>query len=233
MNVKDRLAEVQDRIDAACDRAGRDPSEVTLVAVSKRHPVASIAEAHAAGARVFGENYVQEWQAKAEDPALLRLPEVRWSFIGHLQRNKVRFLIGRVDLIETVDSLRLAREISRRAEGRGRGFSQGILLQVNLAAEPGKSGFLVEEIRNAFEELARLPGVDVQGLMHIPSPRPDASSTRADHAGLRTLRDELRSASGLVLRELSMGMSSDFEAAIEEGATRVRVGTALFGPRQP
>ncbi len=232
MSIGDRLAELQERIDAACDRAGRDPSEVTLVAVSKRHPIAAIAEAHAAGARVFGENYVQEWQIKAEDPTALRLPGVRWSFIGHLQRNKVRFLIGRVDLIETVDSLRLAQEISRRAEGRGRGFRQGILLQVNLAAEHGKSGFLVGEVRDVFEEIARLPGVDVQGLMHIPSPLSDAASTRADHAGLRALRDELRAASSLGLRELSMGMSSDFETAIEEGATRIRVGTALFGPRQ-
>ncbi|MCO4770256.1 MAG: YggS family pyridoxal phosphate-dependent enzyme [Deltaproteobacteria bacterium] len=229
--LADRWQSVRDRVHAACARVGRAPDEVTIVAVSKVHPASAVAEAWAAGARDFGENYVQEWQRKAEDPALLARSGLRWSFIGHLQRNKVRHLLGRVDLIETVDSTRLAREISRRGASRGGSFAQKILLQVNLAGEEGKGGFHPDALRSAMSELTALPGVDVRGLMHIPPARRNPSETRVDHRALRTLRDGLEAAYPVGLPVLSMGMSSDFEVAIEEGATRVRVGTAVFGAR--
>ena len=229
--IAERWQALDDAVAAACGRVGRHPGEVTIIAVSKMHPASAIEQAHAAGARLFGENYVQEWQRKAEHELLVGLPDLRWSFIGHLQRNKVRHLLGRVSCIETVGSERLAREIARRAGERGGGFTQSVLLQVNLAGEAGKSGFSAEALSAALPALAALPGLSIDGLMHIPPPRLDRAARAADHAALRALRDELRTATGLDLRELSMGMSGDFEEAIEQGATRVRVGTALFGER--
>ena len=223
-----RLAGVEQRIGAACVRAGRSPEDVTLVAVSKKHPPSAIAEALAEGVTCFGENYVQEWQAKAEHRDLVGR-DLEWAFIGHLQRNKVRFLIGRVSLIESVDSPRLAREIGKRAAGLGR--TQSVLLQVALHDEDGKGGFTPASLREELPELLTVSGLSIEGLMHIPPPRESAEATRADHRALAALRDELQEATGASLPELSMGMSTDFEVAIEEGATRVRVGTAVFGPR--
>jgi len=230
-SVADRLASLQERIAAAAGRAGRDPADITLVAVSKVHPAEAIAAAHDAGACTFGENYVQEWVGKAEHPRLVGRG-LEWSFIGHLQRNKVRHLLGRVALIETVDSVRLAQEIDKRARARGGGFRQAVLLQVDLAGEDSKSGFSPARLRDDLPGLLTLPGLDVRGLMHIPPRRSTPEATRDDHRALRALRDSLATARH-PLPELSMGMSSDFEIAIEEGATRVRVGTALFGARVP
>lgn len=230
MTVADRLAAVRGRIDAAAARAGRDPDEITLIAVSKVHSADAIAEAHEAGARTFGENYVQEWVGKAEHPRLVGR-DLDWTFIGHLQRNKVRHLLGRVALIETVDSVRLAREIAKRAQARGGGFRQPVLLQIDLAGEDSKGGFTAETVAAELPALLALPGLDVRGLMHIPPRRDTPDATRADHRALRLLRDSLATESH-PLTELSMGMSADFEIAIEEGATRVRVGTAVFGPRR-
>lgn len=225
--IPERLATVRGRIDRACESVDRDPASVTLLAVSKNHPAEAVLEAYAAGQRHFGENYVQAWLGKADDPRLAALPGLRWRFIGHLQRNKVRFLLGRIDTLETVGSARLAREIGKRAAARG--ADQRVLLQVNLAGEETKSGFSAED---AAALLADLPaGLDVRGLMAIPPARDSAEATRADHRALRTLRDRLQDAHGRALPELSMGMSSDFEVAIAEGSTEVRVGTAIFGPR--
>lgn len=227
--IAERLAGLRARMDAACARAGRDPASVQLLAVSKTHPVSAVQEAHAAGQRLFGENYVQAWRTKAEDPALVGL-DLQWHYIGALQTNKVRFLVGRVALIETVDRMKLAREIGKRAAAGGR--VQGVLLQVNTGGESSKAGFAPDALRAQFAELLAIDGLGIRGLMHIPPPRSDAEATRADHRSLRALRDQLEQTHGVDLPELSMGMSGDFEVAIEEGATLVRIGTAIFGARE-
>ena len=227
--IVERMEEVRHRIAVASARADRDPATVELVAVSKGHPASAIVQAHAAGQLLFGENYVQHWQGKAEDPSLLALDGLRWHFVGHLQRNKVRFLVGRTACIETIDRLRLAHEVSRRAVEHG--ISQAVLLQVNLESEPTKAGFTPEGLEACFRELNRLTGLRIEGLMSIPRPRATAEQTRPDHAALRRLRDDLSDRYSVALRTLSMGMSSDLEVAIAEGSTRVRVGTAIFGPR--
>ena len=227
--IGDRLAEIEARVAAACVRAGRKRNEVRLLAVSKGHSVAAVLEAYEAGLRDFGESYVQDWQKKAEDPALLRLHDLRWHFIGHLQRNKIRMLLGRVETVQTVDRIKLARELSQRAEAQGR--VQRVMLQVNLEEESSKSGFSGSEAAAALEQCLALPGLSPIGLMAIPPRRPDAESSRSDHRALAQLRNRLEVKLSCHLPELSMGMSQDFEVAIEEGSTEVRVGTALFGPR--
>jgi len=229
--MEGRLVLTNTAIHHAAQRSGRTLADVTLVAVSKQHPAKTIQEATWYGMRLFGESYVQEWQSKAEDPQLVGIDGLRWSFIGHLQRNKVRFLIGRVACIETVDSARLAAEISKRAADRGSRFRQSVLLQVNTNGEASKSGFLPEELLATLPDLLALPGIQIDGLMHIPAFRDDPEETRPDHAALRVLRDRLQDRHGAALPELSMGMSSDYAVAVEEGATRVRVGTGIFGPR--
>ena len=196
------------------------PGGVTLVAVSKAQPAGAIREAYAAGQRHFGENYVQEWRAKAE--ALADLPDLAWHFVGGLQTNKVKYLAGRVALVHTVDREDLGREVSRRWERVG---STGrILVEVNVGREPGKAGCDPDAVPGLVATLRALPALDVAGLMCIP---PADRDPRPFFAALRGLRD------GLGLRELSMGMSGDYPAAIAEGATLVRVGTAVFGERPP
>lgn len=208
MTVAERLARVRAAI----------PPGVTLVAVSKGHPAAAIREAFAAGQRSFGENYVQEWREKAE--ALSDLPDLAWHFVGSLQTNKVKHLVGRVALVHAVDRLELAREISKRSAGRG--TATAVLLEVNVAGEASKSGCAPGEVPALAEAVRALPGLDLRGLMCIP---PAEGDPRPHFRTLRALRDRLG------LPELSMGMSGDYPAAIEEGATIVRVGTAIFGER--
>ncbi len=194
------------------------PPGVTLVAVSKSHPADAIREAHAAGQRDFGENYVQEWREKAE--ALADLPGIVWHFIGSLQTNKVKYLAGKVALVHTVDREELGREIARRWErtgGRAR-----VLVEVNLGDEASKGGCQAAEVPGLVERLRALPALEVAGLTCIPPPEEDP---RRHFRALRALRD------GLGLAELSMGMSGDYPVAIEEGSTLVRVGTAIFGER--
>ena len=227
--IAERLTALQAQIETACAEGGRDPSEVRLLAVSKGHPASAIRAAWDCGLRDFGESYVQEWNRKADDPTLQGLEGLRWHFVGHLQRNKVRFLVGRTACIETIDRLRLAHEVSRRAVEHG--ISQAVLLQVNLESEPTKAGFTPEGLEACFRELNRLTGLRIEGLMSIPRPRATAEQTRPDHAALRRLRDDLSDRYSVALRTLSMGMSSDLEVAIAEGSTRVRVGTAIFGAR--
>ena len=207
----ERLAEVRARIAAACGRAGRDPAEVTLVAVSKTMPPEACQEAVAAGQPILGENYAQELRDKAR-----LVKGARWHYIGPLQRNKVKYVVGTAELIHSVDSVEILNEIAARA--RKLNLVQRCLIQVNVGDEPQKSGCSVAELpalRAAFGE-----GVTLEGLMCIP---PFDEDPVPHFKKLRALRDNLP--------HLSMGMSSDFEAAIAEGATLVRVGTALFGPR--
>lgn len=224
-----RLAEVQARVAAAARSAGRDPAEVTLVAVSKGQPAPAVRAAYALGQRDFGENYVQEWLQKRAE--LADLPDLRWHLLGHLQRNKVKVVIGQVHLFHAVDDMLGLDEMARVAHAQG--VSQDVLLQVNLAAEDQKRGCGEVDAELFVDVLLRSPGLRLQGLMLLP---PAEGDPRPWFARLRQLADELRRATtgrpGVPARWLlSMGMSGDFEDAIAAGATHVRVGTAIFGER--
>jgi hypothetical protein len=229
--ISARLLEVRAQIVRAAEAAGRDPQSVRLVAVSKLKPASAVAAALAAGQVRFGENYAQELEEKAGLFAARSGagPQPEWHFIGALQGNKAKVVVGRAALIHTCDRLSLARELSKQALKRGAGFVQAVLLEVNLAAEPQKGGCLPAEVPALLREVASLPGLRCDGLMAIP---PAEGDPRPHFRALRLLRDEARAA-GLAdsLPELSMGMSADFAAAIAEGATLVRVGTAIFGAR--
>ncbi len=215
-----RLAVVRARIDAACAVAGRDPAEVTLVAVSKKHPAAAIREAYAAGQRDFGENYAQELRDKMRE--LDDLPDIRWHAIGHLQANKAKYVAGKA-LVHTLDRADLAQELVRRAGG-----TVACLVEVNVADEPQKSGVSPDDLPERLAELRAVAGLELRGLMCIPPDADDPEDTRRWFRRLRELRDTL-----LPDGALSMGMSHDYAVAIEEGATLVRVGTAIFGARPP
>lgn len=219
MSILENLERVRERIEAACQRAGRESSDVTLIGVTKTVGVEAVVEAYEAGLRDFGENRVQEALAKMEAVRQLGF-EARWHMIGHLQTNKVKIAAGRFGIIHSVDSVRLAREISRRYESL-----VPVLLEVNVAQDAAKFGFAPEEVAAALREIAVLPHLDARGLMTIAPQTNNPEDTRPTFRRLRALRDEL------ALEELSMGMSGDFEVAIEEGATMIRVGTAIFGPR--
>jgi len=224
--VRDRAAWVQDRIADALRRSGRPQGAVKLVAVSKTQPLGRILEAHAAGLSVFGENYVQEAQEKIPG-----LPSAEWHLIGRLQGNKVRKAVSLFSWIQTADSVRRLREISHCAAESGKTI--GVLLEVNLGGEGSKAGAEPGELRAILDASAGLPGVRVAGFMAIPPFCDDPEGSRPHFARLRELRDSLsRELPGAGLSELSMGMSNDFGQAIEEGATMVRVGTAIFGSRR-
>ena len=226
-DLGDRFIAVQAAVKSAAAEAGRDPSSVSLVAVSKRHPARSVAEAFDAGARDFGESYVQELvQKRAEVEHLLgsRSREIRWHFIGRLQRNKVRHL-GCVHRVHTVDSLRLLKTIDARAPG-----VEGVLVQVRIGAEATKSGLDPSEL-DAFMASAADASTTVCGLMTIGPVRSCPDYVQADFCALRALRDQLQGRHCLPLPELSMGMSADFSVGIEQGSTMVRIGTAIFGDR--
>jgi pyridoxal phosphate enzyme (YggS family) len=212
---------VRERIGRACERAGRDPSSVQLVAVSKAHPEEAIRAAYDAGMRVFGENYAQELAAKAS--ALSDLPDIRWRFIGHLQRNKIKLIERAEATVDTVDSARLAEALSARAATRA--MDVEVLLQVNVGGEAQKSGCAPEEVPQLVEAVRALPNVTLRGLMTVAPHFDDPEATRPFFATLR----ELAEAHGLA--ELSMGMTHDLDQAVEEGATMLRIGTAIFGPR--
>ncbi|MFO0581820.1 MAG: YggS family pyridoxal phosphate-dependent enzyme [Anaeromyxobacter sp.] len=198
----------------------RIPAGATLVAVSKTQPAEAIREAYAAGVRDFGENYAQEWRAKAD--ALADLADLRWHFIGSLQTNKARLLAGRVACVHAVDRLELARELSKRWAALGKTLK--IFLEVNTGGEASKGGCAPAEAEALAAAVKALPALELAGLMCIPPPEDDP---RPHFRALRALRDRLG------LRELSMGMSADWEAALEEGSTFVRVGSAIFGARPP
>lgn len=224
-DVTQRWRDVLARMAEVARGSGRDSGAVRLVAVSKLHPAGDVLRLFHAGQRIFGENYVQEAQAKME--ALP--PDISWHFIGHLQTNKVKAVVGRFDLIHGVDSLKLARSLQERAEALG--LVQDVLVQVNLAAERQKSGILETDLPPLAEYLAAGRNLRWQGLMLMPPFFDDPEAARPYFARLRELAVSLRSGFGLALPELSMGMTGDFEAAIEEGATLVRIGTRIFGER--
>ncbi|MDD4457993.1 MAG: YggS family pyridoxal phosphate-dependent enzyme [Syntrophotalea acetylenica] len=228
MSIEANLREIRDRIDAACLRIGRNPRDVRLVAVSKTKPAAMIDEAAAAGQTLFGENYVQEFLAKAEQV----MAKVEWHFIGSLQSNKVKYLREKVAMIHSVDRLSLAREIDRQWSKAG--YPADILIQVNLGEEESKSGTQEAALEELVRSIAALPNVRIGGLMALPPYLDDPEMVRPFFRRLRHLAEKLSALDipGVAMRELSMGMSHDFEVAIEEGATLVRVGSAIFGSRR-
>lgn len=229
-NVAGNFRAVMDNIAAAAKRAGRDPSEIKLVAVTKTYPASKVVEAFEAGASIVGENRVQEALSKQEELSgwASRVGGPVWHLIGTLQKNKARHAVGRFALIHSVDSLELAEEIDKRA--RAAGIVQKVLVEVNVAGEASKHGVTPDEARALASDAALLPGIEVAGLMCIPPFTDNPEDSRPHFRRLRELMDEMNSA-GLGLTELSMGMTQDYEAAVEEGATLVRVGTAIFGER--
>lgn len=231
VDLSANLERVNERIAAAAARAGRRPEEITLIAVSKTRPAAEVSAALTAGATDFGENYVQELVDKQQALAACS-PAPRWHFIGHLQRNKVRFILPFCSLIHSVDSARLAEEISHRAAQLG--HVQPVLLQVDLAGEETKFGCPECDLPPVVDALQSLPALDWQGLMTIPPLGAGPEQSRPYYQRLARLRDELgaQGVGAAHLGHLSMGMSGDYEVAIEEGATLVRIGTAIFGPRE-
>ncbi len=224
--VRERVNLVRERVERAAARAGRSAAEVRLIAVGKAQPPERIGEAAEAGLRDFGENYVQEAEGKVR-----AFPGLTWHMIGKLQRNKAKRAVSLFSWIQTVDSRRLLAEVSRRSAEAGK--ETPVLYEVNLGREPGKSGILPEDLPGMVEESEGLRGVRVCGLMAIPPIAEDPEESRRWFAQLRELLAACRGreAGGRGMNELSMGMSHDFEEAIEEGATMVRVGTAIFGGR--
>ena len=225
MDFAENLNLIRQRIDAACARAGRAEDSVMLLAVSKSHPPETIRAAVDCGQWLFGENKIQE--AKAKIP--LCPGKARWQFIGHLQSNKVRDAVELFEMIQGVDSLSIAKEISKRAEQAAK--TMPILLEVNVAGEGSKFGYAPEQLLTELNELNALPRIEIHGLMAIPPYSSVPEKARPYFQKLRALKGECEKILGVALPQLSMGMSGDFEVAIEEGATMVRVGTALFGER--
>lgn len=234
--IANRLLEIRQRMRTAAERAGRDPAQVQLVAVSKTHPISAIGEAIAAGQTDFGENRLEELAEKIEQAAQLGLREqIRWHIIGTIQSRKSEDAVtlwqsAQCALIHSVDTMKLARRLSRDAVDAGVVLS--ILLEVNISGEESKHGFTPAELRQMIGEIAALPAIDLQGLMTMAPLEVAPEATRPVFRGLRLLRDELLSSHAqLALPHLSMGMTNDFEVAIEEGATLIRVGSAIFGVR--
>ncbi|PAW80472.1 MAG: YggS family pyridoxal phosphate enzyme [Spartobacteria bacterium Tous-C9RFEB] len=223
--ISNNLINIHSRIQDAAHRVGRQVSDVRLVAVSKTYPPAVIQEAWNAGQHVFGENRVQDALPKiAELPA-----EAKWHFIGHLQSNKIRKALPAFTLIHGVDNLELAQQINRIAGEMG--LTANILLEINVSGEASKFGFSPTDLRQNLEGLLCLPNIRINGLMTMAPYSEDPETARPVFSKLRILRDELAAKTGQALRELSMGMSGDFEVGIEEGATIVRIGSSIFGHR--
>jgi pyridoxal phosphate enzyme (YggS family) len=224
--LADNLNSIQQRIRTACDRCDREPNSITLLAVSKTHPPETIQAASELGLLVFGENKVQEAKAKIPNcPGKLR-----WHFIGHLQSNKCRDAVELFSMIQSVDSLGIAQEINKRAGQVAK--TMPVLLEVNVAGEASKFGYKPELMLAELNELNKLSRLEIHGLMAIPPFSPVAETSRPYFRALRELKERAEAVLGAPLPVLSMGMSDDFEIAIEEGSTMVRVGTALFGRRQ-
>lgn len=225
--VTENLKEIRQRVDNACRRAGRNPETVTLIAVSKTKPAEMLQEAYDAGVRDFGENKVQEMMQKEE----ILPSDIRWHMIGHLQRNKVKYLIGRTELIHSVDSLRLAEEISRLSVKNQ--LCTDILIEVNIAGEESKFGTSRQETFNLVRAAAQLPGICIRGLMTVAPYTDLPENNRGYFRKIRELSVDIAAENidNVHMDFLSMGMTGDFEVAIEEGATHVRVGTGIFGER--
>jgi pyridoxal phosphate enzyme (YggS family) len=229
LTVRERHEGIKNRVAEAALRSGREPSEVSLVAAVKSVPVQKILEAVEAGVEMLGENYVQEAQRLREQ---IERP-VHWHMIGHLQSNKARQAVRLFDVIETVDREKVINELQRCARSEGKRLE--VLVQVDLSGEATKSGAAPEKVLGLIESVAACENLHCIGLMTLPPFFDDPEGARAYFSELRRLRDRLQPLvpPGVMLRELSMGMSGDFEVAVEEGATLVRIGTALFGPRKP
>ncbi|SHK51403.1 hypothetical protein SAMN02745216_03583 [Desulfatibacillum alkenivorans DSM 16219] len=226
--IRKNLREIQDSIQKAAEKCGRDPQSIRLVAVSKTKPAEMLRQAADAGATIFGENYIQEAREKIAELDSL---EVEWHFIGHLQSNKAKYAVPLFSLIHSVDSFKLAREIDKQAAKAEK--IQDILVQVNISGEETKSGAGENEAINLVKEISALENVRVKGLMTMPPFFDDPDRARPFFRRLRELAQAIQSKGfeNVSMEELSMGMTGDFEAAIEEGATLVRVGTAIFGAR--
>ena len=225
--IREKLKEVEGHIQEACDKAGRDRKDVTLIAVSKTKPVPMLQEAYELGCRDFGENKVQELVDKYEE-----LPkDIRWHMIGHLQTNKVKYIVDKVYLIHSVDSLHLAETISKEALKKG--VTVSILIEVNVAQEESKFGTTLKGAEVLVEEIAKLPGISIKGLMTIAPYVEDPEKNRQYFAALKQLAVDItrKNIDNVNMNVLSMGMTGDYRTAIEEGATYVRVGTGIFGER--
>ena len=225
--LKENLSDVEERISEACKRAGRNRDDVTLIAVSKTKPVEMINKLMEAGIQEFGENWVQELKDKTEQ---IKEP-VKWHLIGHLQRNKVKYIVDKVAMIHSVDSYRLAEQID--IEAKKKGITVDVLVEVNVAEEESKFGLTLEEVEALIRDIAALENVHVKGLMTIAPFVANPEENRMIFRKLRQLSVDIKSKNidNVCMDELSMGMTNDFEVAIEEGATLIRVGTAIFGQR--
>jgi pyridoxal phosphate enzyme (YggS family) len=223
--IKENLLQVMERLEKAAQRSKRDPSEIKLVAVSKTVEAARIKEAIEAGVSILGENYVQEAKRKIEEIGR----SVAWHFIGHLQSNKAKYVVYLFDMIHSLDNIPLAEELSRRAEQADRMIK--VLIEINLSGEATKFGTDEGEILNLARRILQLSHLSLEGLMTMPPYFDSPEMSRPYYVKLRELKERLVR-EGIPMKELSMGMSNDFEIAIEEGATYVRVGTAIFGPRK-
>ena len=225
--LKENLAEVQSRVEQACKRAGRDVTEVTLIAVSKTKPVTDLQEIYNAGVRDFGENKVQEMCDKME-----KMPkDINWHMIGHLQRNKVKYIVGNVALIHSVDSYRLAEEINIQAKKKG--IVVPILVEVNIADETTKFGVSKEDAMELVRQIASLEALSIKGLMTIAPYVEDPEENRPVFRQLKKLSVDIdaKNINNVNMSVLSMGMTGDYQVAVQEGATMVRVGTGIFGER--
>lgn len=226
--IAENMKVVQKKIETACEKSGRSKEEVTLIAVSKTKPVSMLQEAYGTGCRDFGENKVQELVDKYE-----QLPkDIRWHMIGHLQRNKVKYIVDKVYMIHSVDSLRLAEEISKEAVKKG--VTVSILLEVNVAQEETKFGASAQDVAALAEEIAKLPNIVIKGLMTIAPNVLNAEENREVFRKLKQIAVDItqKNIDNINMGELSMGMTGDYEVAVMEGATYVRVGTGIFGERQ-
>jgi pyridoxal phosphate enzyme (YggS family) len=223
--IEKNLSQVRERMERAAARTGRDPGEIRLIAVSKTVPIERIKEAIAAGAMIFGENYVQEARHKIEE---IGRTGIQWHFIGHLQTNKAKYAVKLFDLIHSVDSIKVARALDTRAAAEGKVMD--CLIEANISQEESKFGITSEHTLTLAQEMTKLKNISLKGLMTMPPYFDDPESSRPYFIALRQLK-EVMAREGIPLSELSMGMTTDFEVAIEEGATIVRVGRAIFGER--
>jgi pyridoxal phosphate enzyme (YggS family) len=223
--IEENLSRVKEKIDAAANKAGRHPSSIKLIAVTKTMAADKIQKAIQAGATTFGENYIQEARQKIEE---IGHAEIQWHFIGHLQTNKAKYAVKLFDVIHSVDSIKVAAELNRRAAAIGKVMN--CLIEVDLSQEEAKFGISQERTAELAGEMSGMNNISLQGLMTMPPYFDDPESARPYFIALRTLQEKITQ-DGIPLPELSMGMSTDFEVAIEEGATMVRVGRAIFGER--
>ncbi|MBW2449442.1 MAG: YggS family pyridoxal phosphate-dependent enzyme [Deltaproteobacteria bacterium] len=228
MDLKKRLENVTHRINNAALKCSRDPESIQLVAVTKMVPTNKVREAIEAGVTTLGENYVQEARNKFN---VLGIYPVSWHFIGHLQSNKAKYAVRLFDLIHSVDTLKLARELNKQAKKVNK--IQDVLIQINISKESSKSGSDIENAANLIKDMVLFENLSVKGLMAMPPFFNNPEKSRPYFIALRKLKDQIQNTfSGVLLNELSMGMTGDFEVAIEEGATLVRIGTAIFGERR-